>query len=72
MGINYGADRLRFGSGAGRLARARKRGLLEVEKQKDGSFQAKIRVTVEIEGSERPGCVIDTNSRYYPAEKKGA
>jgi hypothetical protein len=29
--------------------------------------QAKFRVTVEIEGSDKPGCVIDTISRYYPA-----
>jgi acyl dehydratase len=46
--------------------------LLEVEQQKDGSFQAKTRVTVEIEGSERPACVIDTISRYYPSQKQGA
>ena len=25
-----------------------------------------LRVTVEIEGGERPACVIDTISRYYP------
>jgi hypothetical protein len=25
-------------------------------------------VTVEIAGSDRPGCVIDTISRYYPAD----
>jgi hypothetical protein len=25
-----------------------------------------VRVTVEIEGGDRPACVIDTISRYYP------
>ena len=40
--------------------------LLEVEKVKGGAIQAKVRVTVEIEGQERPGCVIDTISRYVP------
>ncbi len=73
MGINYGADRLRFPAPVpvGSLVRGSAE-LIEVEGQKDGSFQAKIRVTVEIEGSERPGCVIDTISRYYPTEKKSA
>jgi hypothetical protein len=33
-----------------------------------GGVQATIRVTVEIEGADRPACVVDTVSRYYPAE----
>jgi hypothetical protein len=41
--------------------------LLEVARQKDGSLQAKIRVTVEIEGGAKPACVAETISRYYPA-----
>ena len=40
--------------------------LIKAEDTKDGGVQATTRVTVEIEGSERPGCVIDTISRYYP------
>ena len=32
-----------------------------------GGVQATIRVSVEIEGEERPGCVVDTISRYFPA-----
>ena len=46
--------------------------LIEVEPQKDGSFQSKVRVSIEIEGSERPGCVVDSISRYYPAPAKRA
>ena len=41
--------------------------LLEVEEIK-GTVQTKVRVTVEIQGSERPACVIDTISRYYPKD----
>jgi acyl dehydratase len=71
MGINYGADRLRFPAPVPVGSRVRGSAeLLEVEEQKDGSFQSKIRVTVEIDGNDRPGCVIDTISRYYPAERK--
>ena len=72
MGINYGADRLRFPAPVPVGSKVRGSAeLIEVEKQKDGSYQAKVRVTVEIEGSDRPGCVVDTISRYYPAAKPG-
>ena len=66
MGINYGADRLRFPAPVPVNSRIRGGAeLLEVQEVK-GTIQAKIRVTVEIQGSERPACVIDTISRYYP------
>ncbi len=67
MGVNYGADRVRFPAPVPVGSRVRGAAeVLEVERTKDGAVQAKVRVTVEIEGSERPGCVIDTISRYYP------
>ena len=68
MGVNYGADRLRFPSPV--TVGSRIRGgaeVLEVEQTKDGAYQSKVRVTVEIDGSEKPACIIDTISRYYPA-----
>ena len=69
MGVNYGADRLRFPAPVPVGARIRGSGeLLAVETTKDGGIQAVVRVTVEIEGGDRPGCVIDTISRYYPAD----
>lgn len=68
MGVNYGADKVRFPSPVRVGSRIRGRGeLVEAETQKDGSVQAKIRVTVEIEGQPKPACVAETISRYYPA-----
>ena len=68
MGVNYGADRLRFPAPVPVGSRVRGSGeLIAAAPTKDGAVQATIRVTVEIEGSDRPGCVIDTISRYYPA-----
>ncbi|MCC6642607.1 MAG: MaoC family dehydratase [Deltaproteobacteria bacterium] len=68
MGVNYGADRVRFPAPAKVGARVRGGAeLLKVEQTKDGGVQATIRVTVEIEGGGRPACVADTISRYYPA-----
>ena len=70
MGVNYGADRIRFPAPVPVGSRIRGSAeLLEVEDTKDGAVQAKIRVTVEIEGRDRPACVVDTISRYYPAER---
>ena len=67
MGVNYGADRLRFPAPVPVGSRVRGSGeLLEAEDTKDGGIQTKVRVTVEIEGKDRPGCVIDTISRFYP------
>ena len=69
MGVNYGADRIRFPAPVPVGSRLRGSAeLLEAEDVKGGAVQAKIRVTVEVEGGERPACVIDTISRYYPAE----
>ncbi len=69
MGVNYGADRVRFPAPVRVGSRIRGRGeLLGVHTAKDGGIQAIVRVTVEIEDGDRPGCVIDTISRYYPAD----
>ena len=65
MGVNYGSDRLRFPAPVPVGSRIRGGGeLLRVEDVK-GSVQATIRVTVEIDGSDRPACVVDTISRYF-------
>jgi acyl dehydratase len=68
MGVNYGVDKVRFPSPVRVGARIRGRGeLVEAEPQKDGSVQAKVRVTVEVEGQPKPACVAETLSRFYPA-----
>lgn len=64
MGVNYGCDKVRFPAPVPVGSRIRGRGeVVQVEQIKQ-AVQATIRVTVEIEGSDRPGCVIDTISRY--------
>jgi acyl dehydratase len=69
MGVNYGADKLRFPAPVPVGSRVRGGGeLIRVEQVKNGAVQATVRVSVEIEGSDRPGCVIETISRYVPAE----
>ena len=66
MGVNYGTDKVRFPNAVKVGARIRGSGeLIAAEKTKDGGLQATIRVTIEIEGENRPACVADTISRYY-------
>lgn len=68
MGVNYGADKLRFPAPVPVGSRVRGSAeLIKVEDVKGNAVQATIRVSVEIEGSDRPGCVIETISRYVPA-----
>lgn len=64
MGVNVGCDRVRFPAPVRVGSRIRGRGeILKVERIKD-AVQSTVRVTIEIEGGERPGCVVDTISRY--------
>ncbi|GIT77349.1 MAG: MaoC family dehydratase [Actinomycetota bacterium] len=64
MGINYGTEKVRFPSPV--LVDSRVRGgaeLISVD-EVSGGYQAVIRVTVEVEGSDRPACVVDSVSRF--------
>jgi acyl dehydratase len=71
MGVNYGCDRVRFPAAV--RAGSRVRGSAEILGSeelpaKDGrppGIQVKIRVTVELEGGDKPACVADTLSRWY-------
>jgi acyl dehydratase len=68
MGVNYGSDKLRFPAPVPVGSRIRGSAeLVAADEVKGGAIQAVIRVTVEVEGSERPACVVDTISRYVPA-----
>ena len=66
MGVNYGCDKVRFPSPVKTGSRVRGVGELTQVEDVKGGVQATIRVTVEIENSERPACVVDTISRYFP------
>ncbi len=66
MGVNYGSDRLRFPAPVPVGSRIRGGAeLIQLEEVK-GGVQATIRVTVEVQGQDRPACVVETISRYYP------
>ena len=64
MGVNYGSDRLRFPAVVKVGSRVRGHGQIIQVEALGAAVQAVVRISVEIEGSERPGCVVDTISRY--------
>jgi acyl dehydratase len=67
MAVNVGVDKLRFLAPVRAGARIRASGVIvQVEEVKQGAVQSTVRVTVEIEGQEKPACVLDTISRYFP------
>ena len=64
MAINYGLDRVRFPSPVKVDARVRARQeLVEAELKGGTTIQLKNRVTVEVEGEEKPACVAESLAR---------
>ena len=69
--VNVGADRLRFLAPVKVGSRIRGVGEIISAEEVKGAIQSVVRVTVEIESAEgqasdRPACVVDTISRYFP------
>ena len=66
MGVNYGCDKVRFPAPVKVNARIRGRGeVVAAEPVKGDGVQVTVRISVEIEGADKPGCVVDTISRLY-------
>lgn len=64
MGVNYGLDKVRFPSPVKVNSRVRAaRELMSAELVNPNTIQIKQKVTVEIEGEPKPGCVAETLSR---------
>ena len=64
MGINYGTNRRRFPSPVPVGSRVRVSAELVEVDEVPGGYQTVIRATVEIEGSDRPACVVVAVSRF--------
>ena len=67
MGVNYGCEKVRFPAPVPVGSRVRGRGEILTAEEMKGGVQVVVRVTVEVEGADRPGCVVDTISRFFPA-----
>ena len=64
MGINYGAEKVRFPSPVPVDSKIRGRGEIIEVKEVPGGVQATTRITIEREGADKPSAIVDTVSRY--------
>lgn len=72
-GVNVGSDRLRFLAPVPVGSRIRGHGqIVKVKEVTDGAIQSIVRITVELEDSDKPACVVDTISRYFPTTDRPA
>ena len=66
MAVNYGMNKVRFPAAVKVGSRIRGGAeVVSVEESKGGILSV-VRVTVEIEGEERPACIAETMSLYFP------
>jgi acyl dehydratase len=66
MGVNYGCEKVRFPAPVPVGSRVRGGGEVISAEEVKGGVQVVVRITIEIDGSDRPACVIDTISRFFP------
>jgi acyl dehydratase len=66
MGVNYGLDRVRFPSPVPTGSRIRAGAVLREIKETPRGLLGYGRVTVEVDGQQRPACIADTVSLYVP------
>ncbi len=66
MGVNYGCEKVRFPAAVVVGSEIRGSGEVVMVEAVSGGCQIVVRVTIEIKGSDRPACVVDTISRFYP------
>lgn len=64
MGINYGVNKVRFPQPVVVGSRVRASAVLTSADEIDGGVQAVITIVVEIEGAQKPACVVESVSRF--------
>jgi acyl dehydratase len=64
MGVNYGTNKVRFPTPVPVGSRIRARGHVQSVEDVPGGVQVVNTVTIEIEGKDKPACVVETVSRY--------
>ena len=65
MAINYGVDKVRFINPVKCGARIRAGAEMQSVTDVGGGVQTKVLITIEIEGEDKPACVIESLSRWF-------
>ncbi|MDG0980825.1 MAG: MaoC family dehydratase [Halieaceae bacterium] len=66
MGVNYGAESIRFPSTVPVNSTVRATGEITSAEEAKGGVKVVVRITITVEGAERPACIVDTISIFYP------
>jgi acyl dehydratase len=64
MGVNYGVDRVRYPAPIAVGSRIRATAELVAVDEVGAAVQTLVRITIELDGSDEPACVIDSLSRW--------
>ncbi len=64
MGINYGVNKVRFPSPVPVGSRVRASGTISEVTEISGGVQAIVEVSIEVEDSSKPACVVESISRF--------
>lgn len=64
MGVNYGTNRVRFPAPVRVGKRVRARARVVAAEDVKGGVQLSIEITIEVEGLDRPACVVESLSRF--------
>ena len=66
MGVNYGTEKVRFPSAVTEGSTLRATGEIISAEESAGGIKVVVRMTLAADGAERPACVVDTISLFYP------
>ena len=66
MGVNYGTEKVRFPSAVTEGSTLRATGEIISAEASGGGVKVVVRMTLAADGAERPACVVDTISLFYP------
>ena len=66
MGVNYGTEKVRFPSAVTEGSTLRATGEIISAEPSGGGVKVVVRMTLTADGAERPACVVDTISLFYP------
>jgi len=65
MAVNYGLDKVRFPAPVPVGSKIRGSSRIESTQRLDGAVQGTLVTTIEVDGSDRPACVVHSIVRYY-------
>jgi len=66
MGVNYGAETIRFPSTVPVNSPIRATGEIVSAEEAKGGIKVVVRIAITVEGADRPACLVDTISIFYP------